>query len=158
MTARRRWLAAAEEIVLRACWPPAAVASAHVLASKGLDAYRAFLSLDVPMHLAGGFAIAVLFSRSLAALGRQGLIGPVELRLEAWLGIALTCCAAIAWEVLEYTSDNLLGTHSQGTLADTLLDIALGTAGGAALFLGRRLRARASSDRTPSQGSSTRSS
>ncbi len=138
--------AAAEEILLRASWPPAAVASAHVLASEGLDAYQSFPHLDVPMHLAGGFAIACFFSRALFALRRQGLVGPVHGRTDAPLLLALTCSAAVAWELLEFMTDRTLGTRSQGGLEDTLSDILLGIVGGAILLAWRRARPARSSD------------
>ncbi len=57
-----RWILAG---LRGAGWAPIAVFAAHVLASRVLGLYDAFPPLDVPMHSAGGAAIAFFFWRSL---------------------------------------------------------------------------------------------
>jgi len=101
----------------------------HVVCSRLIRVYDLFPPLDIPMHIAGGFAIAYFFSGSLRALEEYKLLHPLEHLLEDILVFTLTCTAAIFWEFLEYISDHWIKTHAQPGLEDTLLDLLMGIAG-----------------------------
>ena len=49
--------------------------------------------------------------------------------------VSVTATASTFWEFAEFTSDALFGTHAQLGLEDTLLDMALGVAGGMSFVL-----------------------
>jgi hypothetical protein len=117
--------------ILRASWAPWLVFLLHVFASRALHAYLLFPPLDIPMHFFGGVAIAYFFAACARALGITS-VAPAPARIApALLVFSLTCSASVFWEFAEFFSDRLFGTHAQLSLEDTLLDMALGTAGGA---------------------------
>jgi len=126
--------------VLLAGLAPGAVFALHLLLSRGTGAYRAWPHLDVPMHLAGGAAIA----HGCRALVAHAWGRLPERLLEEVLLVSLTALAALLWELAEFTTDALGWTRAQAGLADTMLDLAMGLCGGtvyAALSWARRARA-----------------
>jgi hypothetical protein len=126
--------------LLRAVWPPVAVVTAHVLASRVFDAYARWPRLDVPMHFAGGIAIACFFARALEGLqgGRAWLA--VDRRMRALLVLGWTGTAAVLWEFAEFLSDRYAGTAAQDGLEDTLGDLLVGLLGGLAYAAACALR------------------
>jgi len=117
-------------IPLRAAWAPALVFSLHVFISRVLNAYLWFPPLDIPMHFFGGVAIAYFFASCLRVLPADAIAYELRTWLVATLVFALTSTATVFWEFAEFFSDRLFGTHAQLGLEDTLLDMALGVAGG----------------------------
>lgn len=115
---------------LQGAWAPIAVFLLHVFAARGLNAYAWFPPLDIPMHFTGGVAIAHFFAQALAALPDGAIAVRFRTLLYGAATFALTCTAAVFWEFAEFFSDRYLGTNAQGGLGDTLLDMALGIAGG----------------------------
>ena len=130
MVVTRASLRAALAMPLRAAWAPALVFSLHVFISRALNAYLWFPPLDIPMHFFGGVAIAYFFGGCLRALPADAIAGGLRRWLVAAFVFALTCAATVFWEFAEFFSDRLFGTHAQLGLEDTLLDMALGVAGG----------------------------
>lgn len=126
--------------MIRAVWPPALVLALHAVASLGLRAYQRWEHLDEGMHLAGGFAIAVCFARSIEFLARGQPWLRVDARVTALLALAWTGTAAVAWELLEFLCDRWLATTSQGGVADTVGDLCMGLLGGLLYALARALR------------------
>jgi len=122
--------AALKKIILRRAWFPVMIFFIHVVCSRLIRVYDLFPPLDIPMHLAGGFAIAYFFLGCLRALEEQGLMRTLEHLLQATLLFALTCTAAVFWEFFEYISDHWIKTHAQPDLEDTLLDMLMGIVGG----------------------------
>lgn len=122
-------------LFLAAGWAPVAVFVLHVVSSRVVNVYGAFPAWDLPMHVAGGVAIAHFAVRCLRAVPAPYLAPPVRGPLVAATGWALTATAALFWEFAEWFADRYLGTHSQGGLNDTLLDMALGVAGGSLYLL-----------------------
>ncbi|HKY34041.1 MAG TPA: hypothetical protein VJV23_16045 [Candidatus Polarisedimenticolia bacterium] len=114
-------------------WAPAGVFLGH-LAAMRLGAYARYEGFDRPVHVAGGAAIAWFFLRACAEARRAGILGNPATAVETLLIFALTTTAAVVWEFAEYVSDRWMGTRLQGGLPDTLTDLALGMAGGAALL------------------------
>ena len=110
----------------------------HALLSLGLDGYTRFPPLDLPMHFLGGVAIAYFFSWGFDLLPPCAIAAEWRTRLRLALVSAWTATAAVSWEFAEFTSDALFDTGSQKSLEDTLLDMALGIAGGVFFLLARR--------------------
>lgn len=132
---------ALRDITLRIAWFPVVVFSAHVLSSKVLGLYEVIPDLDVPMHFAGGVAIAYFFRGVMEILAREGLVQRAVGALEVVCVFALTGTATAFWEFAEYASDHTIGTHAQGGLEDTLFDMLLGLTGGSVYLLVRWVRA-----------------
>jgi hypothetical protein len=123
------WSGFVRESLRSAGWAPALVFAAHVVASRGFDAYRCFPPLDLPMHLVGGAAISFFFARSYDIAARRELLGSPAPWLSLVVAGALAVCAGLFWEFAEFLSDRLFGTRAQLGLGDTLLDMALGCLG-----------------------------
>lgn len=122
------------ELTRRALWFPLLVFGTHLFLSRGIEAYREHPWLDMPMHFAGGVAIAFCLSVTLLVLEERELVERTGPRIRSLLILALTGCAALFWEFAEFTTDQLGLTRAQAGLEDTLLDMALGLVGGL-LFL-----------------------
>ncbi len=122
-----KWVLSAVRV---AGWAPIAVFVAHVIASRVLGTYLAFPSLDIPMHLAGGAAIAFFFWRSLHIQESRFAIGEMAPASAGLLSFTAVGTAAVVWEFAEWISDRFMGTYAQLGLEDTLLDMLLGIAGG----------------------------
>lgn len=116
-------------------WAPAAVFALHVILHEVFDAYARIPHLDVPMHVAGGAAIALVAWRSFGWVV-TGVFPPM-IRLAFVVG--LTSFAAVVWELAEFLSDRYLGTRVQTGLEDTLLDMTMGLVGGFGYVALRRL-------------------
>lgn len=129
----KRWLAWFVAAVRLAGWAPAAVFLAHLTASRLLGTYAVFPSLDMPMHLLGGAAIAYFFLGSLGARESAPIVGTLTDTAATLLSVCATALATVIWEFAEWSSDRWLGTRAQLGLDDTLLDMLLGLAGGLAL-------------------------
>jgi hypothetical protein len=125
----------------RAGWMPTAVFLLHVFISRVVNGYILFPPLDIPMHFLGGVAIAFFFSRCLAFVPAGIISGAPRRVLQALLVFSLTGTATVFWEFAEFFSDRLFGTHAQLGLEDTLLDMALGVAGGIAYLASAYQRA-----------------
>lgn len=125
----------------RAGWMPTAVFLLHVFISRVLNGYILFPPLDIPMHFLGGVAIAFFFSRCVAMVPASIISGPPRHVAQAVVVFGLTGTATVFWEFAEFFSDRLFGTHAQLGLEDTLLDMALGVAGGLAYLASAHQRA-----------------
>ena len=126
--------------ILQLLVPPAVVLSIHGVLSLGFDAYTRVPSLDIPLHLAGGVAIAYTFHSCLTLAENASLIQLAHPILRVLLVVCLVTSAATGWEFVEFTSDSLLATGAQKSLADTLLDMFLGILGGALFITALALR------------------
>ena len=119
-------------------WAPLLVFVLHVAASQA-GAYDIWPPTDIPMHVAGGFAIALFLSGLFRALPRDLVRKSRIVVLELVLVFALATTAAVIWEFAEFGVDQAFGTNVQVSLANTMKDLALGMAG-AGVFLAFRAR------------------
>jgi hypothetical protein len=128
-----RWLV---QTMRDAAWAPILVLALHLVASKLLNAYAIWPDLDVPMHFAGGIAIAYFF-HIMSRLGSScGVLGPFHRLTQCLLVFGLTSAAAVGWEFAEFLADRYFGTRMQlGDLNDTLKDLLLGIAGGSSFLV-----------------------
>jgi hypothetical protein len=136
------WVGAALEAARRALWFPGLVFAAHVVASRFFLAYEVFPPLDIPMHIAGGFAIAFFFHISIEVFNHRRLIREPDGVSRSVAILALVSTSTVFWEFAEYVSDHTIGTHSQAGLEDTLFDMLLGMVGGVIFVLVVAARAR----------------
>ncbi len=134
-------MAVLSELWWRAGWFPTLVFLIHVVISRVLNGYILYPPLDIPMHFLGGVAIAFFFSRCLAMVPESAISGTPRHLAQALLVFALTGTATVFWEFAEFFSDRLFGTRAQLSLEDTLLDMALGVAGGLAYLVSAHQRA-----------------
>ena len=86
--------------------------------------------VDSAMHLLGGAALAMLVSGLLARAVGNGWYPDTGRLITLVLVISLVATGAVCWEVYEWISDRLLGTHLQFDLDDTMKDLVLGLLGG----------------------------
>lgn len=136
-TLRRAW-----RIVAPAVWAPLLVFAAHVTLDAGLDVYTDRPWLDGPMHVCGGLAIAYVISTALAAPDGSDPRGRLPGVLEGTLVITGTATVAVIWEFAEFGVDRAFGTNLQGTLSNTMKDLAMGLLGSVLVVAARRVTAR----------------
>ena len=123
------------KLLLVGGWAPLLVFSIHVVASRGLNAYVRFPPTDIPMHFAGGLAIAFFISGCFRALPRDTDRSRRMAVLEAVLVGSLATTAALLWEFAEFSIDRLVGTNIQVSLNNTMQDLALGMLGALVLVV-----------------------
>jgi len=129
-------------------WAPFLVFCTHVFLNRILHAYEIWPPADIPMHFAGGLAMAFFISRCFQTLPREEVRRSRVIVLELLLVGSLTATAAVFWEFAEFSVDQMFGTNVQRSLANTMQDMALGIAG-AGFFIvlrARQLRAGTSGD------------
>jgi hypothetical protein len=107
--------------------------------------YSDWPRLDVPMHLAGGVAIAYFVSRLIQALPHDPIRSSRVIVLEAVLIASLTTTAAVVWELIEFAVDTVTGSNLQVSLTNTMQDLAVGMLGAAAVIVVRAWQTGASS-------------
>lgn len=126
-------------------WAPLLAFALHVVATEVLDVYSGWPRLDIPMHLAGGIAIAYFVSGCFQALPRSPIRRSRVIVLEAMLIANLTTTAAVVWGLLEFAIDTATGSNLQVSLTNTMQDLAVGMLGAAVVVVGRAWRTGASS-------------
>ena len=115
-------------------WAPFTVFALHVLLGKGFHAYDIWPPIDIPMHLAGGFAFAFFVSRLFQELPRGMVQRSRSVVLELLLIGSLTATAAVFWEFFEFTLDQLFNSNIQISLQNTMKDLAMGVIGSIAFI------------------------
>jgi hypothetical protein len=138
-----QWIDFTRKVLMIGGWAPLMVFSIHAIASRVFHVYEAVPQADIPMHFAGGVAIAFFISRCFRALPRDVVRSSRVIVLEAVLVASLTTTAAVLWEFAEFLLDSVSGTNVQVSLANTMKDLAFGMLG-AMVFIAvraRRLRA-----------------
>ncbi len=133
------WLSWGITSLRRAAWAPVLVFSIHLVALLGFDIYQHFPDFDIPMHFIGGVAIAYFIGLSYRAAAELKLLGEPSAVVFPPMILGLTSLAAVVWEFAEFIADQQFGTHSQPSLADTLLDLLMGLLGGAIWIFGAHL-------------------
>lgn len=126
-----RWLTMS---LIKAAWPPALVFAIHVVALLAFDVYSRLPDFDVPMHFFGGVAISYFLGGCYRVAWQAGFLGQPSRVLYPVVIVGATTLAAVVWEFAEFLTDELWGWHSQSSLADTMLDMALGLLGGIVLL------------------------
>lgn len=128
-----RWIV---QTLREAAWAPLLVFCLVVVAVRIFDAYTRLPWLDVPTHFLGGIAVTYFFWFAFA--NARSVAGHLPNLRPAVLAFGCTAGTAILWEILEFSSDRLLGTQLQHGVGDTVSDIVFGLAGGVAYLFLRR--------------------
>jgi hypothetical protein len=89
-----------------------------------------------PTHFFGGVAVTYFFW--CASANAQSVAGRLPNVSQAVLAFGCTTTTTILWEIFEFVSDRLLGTHMQHGPGDTWSDVFFGLAGGVAYLVLRR--------------------
>lgn len=118
-------------------WAPLLVFATHVFISRVLRAYDHWPWVDVPLHLLGGFAMAYFVSKCFQTLPRQAVPRGRLAILELLLAGTLTVTAAVFWEFVEFSLDQLFHHNVQINLANTMKDLAMGVLGAVAYIIVR---------------------
>jgi hypothetical protein len=115
-----------ERLLREALWAPLLI----VLASLALGRVLAAQDLWWLMHVLGGAAVAFCYLRATRIAG--ALLGDLRIGTRYVLAFTAACSTALAWEMLEFTSDQFFGTDLQEGEMDTMSDLLLSVAGAAA--------------------------
>ena len=134
------WFRWAITSLRRAGWAPVLVFAIHIAAILGLDIYNRFPEFDIPMHFAGGAAIAYFFGACYREAAHRGLLGQPSAIVFPPMILGLTSVAAVVWEFAEFIADQQFGMHTQPSLSDTLLDLLMGLSGGLVVIAWRYSR------------------
>ena len=137
---RRHWFV---DALITAGWAPLAVLTVHVFAAKVLHLYRTHPRADIPMHIAGGAAIAFLYWRMATRASAVDAIGRINKWGMCLLVFGLVGTTTVFWEFAEFGSDLWFHTGAQSGLQDTLGDMFFGIAGGVVFLIFAALRKRA---------------
>lgn len=110
-----------------AAWGPILVLVVWAIALNFVPFYRAHPRFDMVTHFLGGFAMTYFYMVS--ARNVEEVVGRIPRAIRALLCIGLTAITAVAWEFGEYLSDQVLATHMNHGVSDTLSDLFFGITG-----------------------------
>jgi hypothetical protein len=123
------------QVLQQAGWAPLLVLVVYFVTSRVFDLYASYPRLDIPMHFAGGLAASYIFAAACQSGCRMGFMGKPNILTQRILTFCLACVAAVLWEFGEFLSDQLLGTHEQLGLHDTMVDLMVGMLGSIACII-----------------------
>lgn len=109
---------------------PILVFLVHLTALRILHLYSSYPNMDMPFHYIGGLSIAYTASQILLHLESEEITAPLNRMIFLVLLLSLTATIAMFWEFAEFMSDQMLGTHLQPSIANTMQDQFLGILGG----------------------------
>ena len=124
------WARAVWVALVRVGWLPVAVFAVHEVCAHVVDGYRLWPSVDIPLHFAGGFAIAFFVSGTIGVFSECSLIRRPDAIVWWLLVFCASVTTAVFWEFAEWCLDRLFGTQCQLGLDDTILDLLMGAIGG----------------------------
>jgi len=125
-----RWI---RRTLREALWLPIAVLLVFVFAASELRLYDLYPWTDMPTHFAGGLAVMRFFR--VGVFNAQDAFGSIPLRVQRLLALGLTMGVAVAWEIIEYVLDVVLGTNMNRGAVDTASDLFFGLLGGVCIVL-----------------------
>lgn len=134
--------------MIDAGWLPSLVFAVHCVLSLVFKAYDRTPSLDVPMHLFGGAAIAYFFHVCVAYGDRLGLVRVGSRQAETVMVFGLVAVATVVWEFAEFLADYFFHLGAQPSVANTMKDQFMGLVGGAVYIL---INARSAPASAPAQ-------
>jgi hypothetical protein len=123
----------------QAGWAPILVFLLHAVLSLAFHAYDKLPDLDLPMHFAGGVAIAYFLYHAVIQATQLGIIDAYKAFTRFALVWGYVCAAAVLWEFAEYLCDAVLGTMMQAGLRDTMGDMLCGIIGGTVFIVARAM-------------------
>lgn len=115
--------------------PPVLVFMTDFMLDILYDIYLHYPWVDIPMHFAGGIAIAFTCCRILSLLRVENLAPTLSIWWKRYVLMSSVLFIAIMWEFQEFTWDYIFKTEKQTGLADTMLDLLLGLIGGGLMIM-----------------------
>lgn len=106
-----------------AAWAPIIVLILHAIVLR--TPWRQ--NLDWLLHFLGGAATAYFLFHAARLLTQ--ILGQLRMPTHYLLAFGLTCAIAVGWEIVEFLSDQILGTQVQHSLAETMRDLICGVLG-----------------------------
>lgn len=125
--------------MIDAGWLPSLVFAVHCVLSLAFHAYDRVPSLDVPMHVFGGLAIAYFFHVVVAYGDRLGVVRVGSRRAAMIMVFGLVAAATVVWEFAEFLGDYFFHLGAQPSVANTMKDQFMGLVGGIA-YIGFSVR------------------
>lgn len=113
---------------------PLLIFALHLLAIR-LGFYALIPNFDVPMHFAGGMAIAAMGIQLNNLFEKNKLVAYKSQVIRAVFLLAIVASAAMLWEIGEFLADQLLKVSLQFSLFDTMKDMILGLIGGSIVVI-----------------------
>lgn len=108
-----------------AAWAPILVLMLHAIVLR--TPWR--MNLDWLLHFLGGAATAFFLFHAARLLTQ--VLGHFRMPTHYLLAFGLTCAIAVGWEIVEFLSDQILGTQVQHSLSETMWDLICGVLGAA---------------------------
>lgn len=96
------WIAWAITSLRHAAWAPILVVAIQVVAILVFDIYGRYPGFDIPMHFAGGVAIAYFFGACYRSADKLELLGRPSKVVFPSMILGLTSLAAVVWEFAEF--------------------------------------------------------
>lgn len=101
---------------------------ASMFLGEFVDAYERYWWWDKLLHLSSGVIIGYVGFIILHVLYLRGKINLSPIMI-AFFTLSVGLASACVWEILEFTSDNLIGTTMQHNNTDTMIDMILAAIG-----------------------------
>jgi hypothetical protein len=124
-------------------YAPLALLCVHIILGGMFGAYLTWPRFDMLMHFFGGFSMGLTGILLLRVAEKEKWLQINETVLHWIISVCFVTLTIVVWELLEFTSDQLLGTRMQPSLRDTMEDCFLGLVGGmiaSILFLKKVLK------------------
>lgn len=106
-----------------AAWAPISVLILHAIVLR--TPWRQ--TLDWLLYFLGGAATAYFLFHAARLLTQ--VLGQLRMPTHYMLAFGLTCTIAVGWEIIEFLSDQILGTQVQHSLVETMRDLICGVLG-----------------------------
>lgn len=97
--------------------------------------YEFVSELDSAVHFFGGLVTAVTVARLALWSEGRGYLPHIHGWARVVLGVAVVACVAMLWEVYEFGVSAVFPVTMQPGLADTIVDMIMGSCGGASYFV-----------------------
>jgi hypothetical protein len=122
-----------------AAWAPILVFCVHVVTSIAFGGYVEHPWIDIPMHFAGGVAIALFIRAAVLHASDLGLLAHLDATTLRVLVFSLVGTATVFWEFAEFIADTYFAAGAQKGVRNTMSDMFFGLLGGALFLVGAAL-------------------
>jgi hypothetical protein len=98
--------------------------------------------IDMPMHFAGGVAIAFFIHHATLNAANVALVQHTDTLTHYVLVFALVSMATVTWEFAEFLTDTFFATGAQKGVRDTMSDMFMGMVGGLIFLIAHKVFSR----------------
>ena len=126
----------------KAAWAPITVFAIHMLVVQAFHLYIRFPHIDALEHFTGGVVMAYFFYHILSSVRSMVFQPAYATLLQNKIVVLAVTTTAVLWEFCEFILDYtfMIDALRQGTVADTMADIALGMTGAICYLVARRTK------------------